>query len=101
VNVGTSDHPESAAASSLLERHYQVREIAEAWNISADTVRRIFRDEPDIIVIGSPSRLLGGRSKKYRRRYTMFRIPESVLKRVHARLMARPAVRSIQIGRNQ
>lgn len=29
-----------------FERHYSVREIAEMWNVSGDTVRRIFRGQP-------------------------------------------------------
>jgi hypothetical protein len=32
-------------------RHYTVKEIAKIWNLSADTVVRIFENEPGVIVI--------------------------------------------------
>jgi transcriptional regulator GlxA family with amidase domain len=54
------------------ERHYSVTEVAELWNLSRDSVRRIFRREPGVLVIGH--------------RYLTLRIPESVLQRVHRRL---------------
>ncbi len=72
---------------TTLERCYKVSEIAEQWNLSDDTVRKLFFDEPGVLKIGSPSRLLGGRKKKYTRHYHLLRIPESVLLRMHARLM--------------
>jgi hypothetical protein len=86
----------SAVMPSPLEHHYKVSEIAEQWNVSEDTVRRIFRDEPGILTIGEGSRLLGGRKKAYKRRYFVLRIPESVLARVQSRLMnKRPAESAI------
>src|SRR5258708_1952920 len=54
------------------ERHYSVTEVARLWNLSRDSVRRIFRREPGVLVIGD--------------RYITLRIPESVLQRVHRRL---------------
>lgn len=54
------------------ERHYSVTEVAVLWNLSRDSVRRIFRREPGVLVIGD--------------RYVTLRIPESVLQRVHRRL---------------
>ena len=94
-------HPLEAAMSNnapasnkltAVERHYSVTEIAELWNMSDDTVRNIFFDEPGVIKIGRASGLMGGRSKKVKRHYFTLRIPESVLVRVHDRLMhKRPA----------
>jgi hypothetical protein len=54
------------------ERHYSVSEVARLWSLSRDSVRRIFRREPGVLVIGD--------------RYVTLRIPESVLERVHRRL---------------
>lgn len=61
------------------ERHYSPSEVAERWNLNAETIRRIFQDEPGILVFQSPV-------KKGRRPYKTIRIPESVLERVHRRL---------------
>jgi hypothetical protein len=69
-----------------IERHYAVTEIAEMWNLSPDTVREIFEDEPGVLVIGD-------RSPRHKRRYVTLRIPHSVLQRVHRRLSAKAAVR--------
>ena len=54
------------------ERHYSVSDVATLWSLSRDSVRRIFRREPGVLVIGE--------------RYVTLRIPESVLERVHRRL---------------
>jgi hypothetical protein len=62
------------------ERHYSPAEIGEMWNISADCVRKIFEDEPGVLVIGNSI------SHRGRRSYTTLRIPQSVLDRVHKRM---------------
>lgn len=62
------------------ERHYSVAEISTMWNLSPDAVRRLFEDEPGVLVLGHTA-AVGGR-----RRYTTLRIPESVVERVHRRL---------------
>jgi hypothetical protein len=64
---------------SFAERHYAVAEIAELWNLSSDAVRRLFQDEPGVLV-------LGGHGASHRRRYITLRVPESVLQRVHRRM---------------
>ncbi len=61
-------------------RHYSIDELAEAWNISRDTVRRLFEREPDVLVI-ERTRGLGRK-----RRYKTLRIPEEVARRVYRRL---------------
>lgn len=71
----------SATGISLfIERHYSAADLAERWNLSLDTIRRIFQDEPGVVVLGDN----GGKPGK--RRYTTLRIPESVAARVHRRL---------------
>jgi hypothetical protein len=76
----------------LTERHYSVPEIAKAWAMGDDTVRRLFADEPGVIRLGQGSRLVG--RGKYKRRYHHLRIPGSVLLRVHSRLTAKNAERA-------
>lgn len=66
--------------ATLKEPHYKVDEVAELWNMSPDTVRRIFLEEPGVI------RYMRPRSK-YKRRYSTILIPESVLNRVYRRMM--------------
>lgn len=67
---------------SALERHFSVNEVAEMWNISDDTVRRLFRDEPGVLKIAhSYSRLKRG--------YEVLRMPESVVIKVHEKLRNR------------
>jgi hypothetical protein len=69
--------------NSALEKHYRVKEIAEMWRLSDNTVIRLFATEPGVIRIES------GRSE--RRKYTTLSIPESVAVRVHARISVQPA----------
>ena len=61
-------------------RHYSPAEIAEMWNLSADTVRKLFENESGVLVLGTSTRRSG------KRRYTTLRIPEFVLERVHRKL---------------
>ncbi len=58
-----------------LEKHYRVKELAERWGLSINTVRRMFINEPDVL------RLEDG----HKRRYATVSIPESVALRVHER----------------
>ena len=61
------------------EKHYSVTELAELWNLSKQTIRRIFQDEEGVVRIGEP-----GSTRK--RSYMTLRIPDSVVRRVHMRL---------------
>lgn len=54
-------------------------EIAERLKLNKETVRRIFLNEPGVIVICCP--------RKGRRVYRTLRIPEHVFQRVLTRLM--------------
>lgn len=74
--------PRHEAESRMCERHFSPAELAEQWNLSEDTVRRIFERESDVLIFENPER---GSS---RRRRTM-RIPESVAERVYRRLCTR------------
>ena len=60
------------------ERHYTVAELASNWNISQDTIRRLFADHPGVLVIAKPTRR--------KRIYRVLRIPESVAIAVYQKL---------------
>ena len=36
------------------ERHYSVAEVSAMWNLSQDAVRKIFQNEPGVLVLGEP-----------------------------------------------
>jgi hypothetical protein len=64
---------------SALERHYTVKEIANLWRYSTNTIRRLFRDEKGTVKIGSPE-------TRFKRKRWQLSIPESVVLRVHDKL---------------
>jgi len=64
---------------TALERFYSPEQIAEKWALSPHTIRRIFENEPDVLVIERPH-VYG------KRRHRTLRIPESVAQRVYHRL---------------
>jgi len=61
------------------ERHYTVAEIGKTWNLSRDVVRKLFENEPGVLVIGNDE-------SRTKRGYHTLRVPESVVQRVHRRL---------------
>ena len=67
-------------APGYAVRHYSPVEIAELWSLSVDSVRKIFENEPGVLVLGNPQPRRGKRS------YTTLRIPAHVMERVHRRL---------------
>jgi hypothetical protein len=79
MSASVANSPAGLSAPAL-ERHYSPDELGEIWNLSADTVRRLFERENGVLVI-EPARGNG------RRRYRTLRIPESVALRVHRRMV--------------
>lgn len=75
-------NPPDAAVEACLT----VSNIADALQLSRDTVRRIFIDEPGVLRVGEPTRKVG---RGYRRRYFTLRIPVSVFERVRDRMQKR------------
>jgi hypothetical protein len=63
-------------SANAFEKHYSIKEIAETWNLSEQSVRRIFEPRSDVLKISGPT-VTG------RRRYVTLRVPASVLARVH------------------
>ena len=74
----------SSPVATSIEKHYTVDQIAEIWNLSRDTVRRIFSAAEGVLKITRPG-------TKYKRTHTTLRIPESVLFRVHRQMAAKAA----------
>jgi hypothetical protein len=64
----------------MMERHFTLRQIAEAWGFSYDFVRERFVDEPGVLYAGNGA----GKGK---RTYGHMRVPESVVQRVYARMV--------------
>jgi hypothetical protein len=62
-----------------VERHYAPSVVAALWQLDVETIRRLFQDEPGVVILQAPA-------KKGRRSYKTIRIPQSVLERVHKRL---------------
>ena len=58
--------------------HYSVSQVARMWGLSEDSVRRIFENEPGVLVLP--------RRNSKRRHYQSMRIPAFVIERVHKRL---------------
>ena len=70
---------------SAFERHYSVDELAEIWSMSDDFVRRLFRDEPGVVIFFQ--------YRPGKRTYRILRIPESVAGRVHRRMQRADSIR--------
>ena len=64
------------------EIYFTVTDVAGRLKIKEDTVRRLFLNEPGVLVICFP--------RRGRRVYRTLRIPETVLKRVVTRLTKAP-----------
>ena len=82
TKLGVERQPGEVQCSRLFEQHFSPAELADEWNLSEDTVRRIFERESDFLIFEDPAR------RSSRRRRTL-RIPESVAERVHRRLSTR------------
>jgi hypothetical protein len=65
------------------EKHFTVKDIAGVWNLSPVAVRRLFLNEPGVLVIGRRE------ASRRKRVYRTLRIPESVVSRVMDRLSNR------------
>jgi hypothetical protein len=64
--------------AAATERHYTPEELGKTWALSPDTMRRLFENEPGVLIIQ--------KGKSSGRRYRTLRIPESVAARVHRQL---------------
>lgn len=81
--MATSTFSEQAPSSGPLNSHHPdgfltVVEVAERLKINDETVRRLFLNEPGVVIICFP--------RKGKRVYRTVRIPEAVFQRVVTRL---------------
>lgn len=67
-----------AADKPGLERHYTAEELGKMWHVGANTIRRMFQDEPGVFKFGLPP-------KRGKRTLTSMRIPQHVADRVWRR----------------
>jgi hypothetical protein len=63
------------AVPSPFGRIYTPRELAQLWQLSENSIRRLFQDEPGVFVLGESN-------PRKKRGYTTLRIPEQVALRV-------------------
>ncbi len=54
---------------------YTPRELADLWNLSENSIRRLFQDEPGVFKLGEDN-------PRGRRAYVTLRIPGAVVERV-------------------
>ena len=73
LDIGTSD-------PKWTERHYTVKELAETWGLSKDTITRMFENESGVF---DASRNPHGRKDGRKRRHRKLMVPESVVIRVY------------------
>jgi len=69
----------SPARVDLADTYLTVAEVADRLKVNDDTVRRLFMDEPGVIILYHP--------RKGRRVYRTLRIPERVYQRVLTRFV--------------
>jgi len=78
-NAGQRMEPMPLPGDPALEKHYSVGDLAKAWGLSTNTIRRMFEGEPGVLEWGTTE-------SRFARGYKTLRIPESVMMRVHRRL---------------
>ena len=65
----------SVLAPGPFGKVYSPHDLAELWQLSENSIRRLFQDEPGVFVMGNPS-------PRGRRGYCTLRIPEAIAVRV-------------------
>jgi hypothetical protein len=84
--------PEADHHEVLEEKHFSPKQLAQCWSVSADTIRRLFRDEVGVLRIRSSS------GRKHARPYITIRIPASVAARVYQKHCS--ATRVLDVSRS-
>jgi hypothetical protein len=65
----------AGGVSNPFGRVFTPKELAEFWQLSENSIRRLFQDESGVFVMGDPS-------PRGKRGYCTMRIPEAVAMRV-------------------
>ena len=63
--------------SLAVEKHYRVKELADLWGFSENTIIKLFSNEDGVLRLESPTG---------KRKYATLSIPETIAIRVHERL---------------
>jgi hypothetical protein len=71
---GYKNRNETADAGSVFGKVYTSRELAELWQLSENTIRRLFQDENGVFTLDN--------ANKGKRGYSTLRIPETTALRV-------------------
>jgi hypothetical protein len=82
-SFGMHGPPPACIDQTAFERHFTPHELAELWKFDESTIRRMFIDEPGVLVYGKERRRDGCRD------YVTLRIPESVARKVYERRLRR------------
>jgi hypothetical protein len=69
------DHPVTGSVSDPFAKLYTPAELANLWQLSENSIRRLFQDEPGVFKMGDSN-------PRGRRGYTTLRIPAVVVERV-------------------
>ena len=78
-----TEHADNGAdGGRAAELHYSVGELSTLWRYSTKTIRRMFENEPGVI-------LWGHEEACHKRGYCTLNIPKSVAERVHRQLEQR------------
>jgi hypothetical protein len=64
---------------TTFEKHLRVGDLAKLWNVSRGTVVKLIQNDPDVVRI----------SVGAKKAHVYCLIPESVARRIHARLQGR------------
>jgi hypothetical protein len=65
----------SVSVPNPFGRVFTPAELARAWQLSENSIRRLFQDEPGVFILGNPN-------PRRKRGYCTLRIPEAVALRV-------------------
>lgn len=66
---------------TAFEPHFRVGQIAKNWGLGRETVRNLVKNEPGVV------KLRAGRKQSN----TTYSVPQSVVERIHTRLLNPPA----------
>jgi hypothetical protein len=69
--------------NTTFERHYRISDLARLWGLGRETVRKLIKDDPDVIKIRM------GRKKAH----TIYSVPESAARQIHTLLLNAAQVR--------
>jgi hypothetical protein len=65
---------------NIEQQHFTIKQLAELWGMSRETIRRMFLLEPGVVKLRAKAP-----AKGHQRNYTSWRIPREVAERVYRR----------------